>query len=135
MEGRGQIDGDDLVPLFQRKLLDRRHVLHAGIVEQQIQPPQFALGIGDHVGDLVRRGHVRPVIADAHAELLGELGPLLLDGDRVAQAVDDDIRALSGQGPGHGHAYAAGRPGNESDLALENLSVRHGLAPACCNAA
>src|SRR5262245_65071138 len=56
---RRQIDGDDLVPLLDGKFLDRRDVLDAGIVDQNIDAPERLLGGLDHGGDLGRLGHVR----------------------------------------------------------------------------
>ena len=36
MEGRRQVDGDDLVPLLDREFLDRRHELDAGVVDEHV---------------------------------------------------------------------------------------------------
>ena len=36
MEYRREVQGNDLVPLFNRELVDRGHVLHSGIVDEDI---------------------------------------------------------------------------------------------------
>ena len=36
VEGRGQVDGDDRIPFLGREFLDRRDVLDAGIVDQDV---------------------------------------------------------------------------------------------------
>ena len=45
VEGGGQIDGDDLVPLLDRELLDRRDVLDAGIVDEDVDGAERLLGL------------------------------------------------------------------------------------------
>jgi len=40
VKGRAQVDGDDGVPLVDRELLDRRDVLDAGVVDQDVDRPE-----------------------------------------------------------------------------------------------
>ena len=46
------------------KLLDRRDVLDAGIVDQDVDAAERIRGFGDHAGDLGRVGHVGAAIDD-----------------------------------------------------------------------
>jgi hypothetical protein len=41
VERRAQVDGDDRVPAFGRKVLDRRHMLDAGVVDQDVDAAEF----------------------------------------------------------------------------------------------
>ena len=43
--------------------------------------------------------------------------------------IDDDVRAVRGQGLGHGEAEATRRPGNQGDAAVEPEQVGHALTP------
>ncbi len=69
MEGGGQVDGQDLVPLLDGEFLHRRDELDAGVVHQDVQPSEGGLGLADHAGDLVGPGHVGGRIDDLHPEL------------------------------------------------------------------
>jgi hypothetical protein len=106
VKGRGQVDGDDLVPFLDGEILDRRDELDAGVVDENIDGAQRLFRIGDHGGDLGRLRHVGGVVEAFHAEILLDAGALLLDRVLVAEAVDDDIGALLGEGAGIGEADA-----------------------------
>ncbi len=129
VEGRRQIDGDDQVPLVVREILDRGHVLDAGVIDQDVQLAELGLGLGHHVGDLSRLGHVGAMIEHLDAMLLGHLGAGALDGGHLAQAVHDDIDALGGERVGQGVADAAGRAGDDGDLPLQTEVHGHASAP------
>src|SRR3546814_4586094 len=86
VKGGGQVDGDDRVPLVDRKLLDRRNMLDASIVHQYVERAERRLMLGHHFGDLVGPGHVGGRIAGGHAELRFQSGALLFDGGRLAKA-------------------------------------------------
>ena len=58
VERRRQIGGDDLIPLLDREFLDRRDVLNAGIVHQDVERAERLLAGLDHGSDLVGLGHV-----------------------------------------------------------------------------
>ena len=45
VERRAQVDRDDRVPLLDREVLDRRHVLDAGVVDQDVDAAELALGV------------------------------------------------------------------------------------------
>jgi hypothetical protein len=77
-----------------REVLDRGHVLDAGVVDQDVQLAELGLGGLDHVGDLVGLGHVGAVVEHLDAMLLGQFGAGPLDGVHLAQAVEDDVDAL-----------------------------------------
>ena len=119
VEGRGEVDGDDGVPLLDRELLDRRHVLDAGVVDQDVDRAEVALGLGDHVGDLVVAQHVGGIEGDARAQRL-DLRDRLLVVLLGAEAVDDDIGAVLGERHGDAVADARGRAGDDGGLAFES---------------
>ncbi len=58
MKRRRQIDRDDRVPFLDRKLLDRRDELDAGIVDENVDRAEGLLAERDHFGDLGGLGHV-----------------------------------------------------------------------------
>ena len=58
MEGGGKVDRDDLVPPFQREVLDGGNELHPRIVDKNVHRAEARLGLVDHVGDLGGLGHV-----------------------------------------------------------------------------
>ena len=53
VEGGREVDGDDLVPLLGRELLDRGDVLDAGIVDEHVESAEARLRLADHGGDLI----------------------------------------------------------------------------------
>jgi hypothetical protein len=108
VKGRDEIDGDDQIPLVDREILDRRHVLNAGIIDQHIERAEARLSTFDHVGDLIGLGHVGRRICGLDAEILLDAGALFLNSVLVAEAVDGDIGALRGEGAGHGETDARG---------------------------
>ncbi|MNZ91650.1 hypothetical protein D3C78_1106430 [compost metagenome] len=94
MEGTGQIDGDDPVPFFRRKLLDGRDMLDAGIVDEHIHRAEFFVRGLDEVGDLVRFRHIRGVVKHTPAAFGFQQQPQFFDLVFVAEAVQYDIGAL-----------------------------------------
>ena len=59
-------------------------MLDACIGEQDVQPSEFALRIGHHVGDLVWQKHVGAMIANLDAMIGGDPGAESLDLGRIA---------------------------------------------------
>ncbi|SPC17321.1 hypothetical protein CO2235_90195 [Cupriavidus oxalaticus] len=122
VEGGSQVDGDDRVPALDGKVLDRRHMLDAGIVDQDVGAAEVGLRIAHHVLDLCRLAHVRAVVADLDA--LAGLRDLVLCGVHITKAIDDDIGALSRQRLCDAEPDTAGRAGHQSGLAVEHVSLR-----------
>ena len=59
-----EIDREDRVPLRGRESLDRRYMLDAGIVDEDVDRPELSLRLLDHVLDLGRLRHVgRPNVS------------------------------------------------------------------------
>jgi len=48
----------DLVPFLNRKLVKRRDMLNAGIVNEDIEPAELCNGYRDHLGNRLRSRHV-----------------------------------------------------------------------------
>ena len=126
VEGAGQVDGDDAVPLRDGEILDIGGELHAGIVHQDIQAAQFGMGLGDHGVVLLGLADVGGGEGDFHAEFGGGFGPQRLDLGGVAEAVHHDVGALGRQRMGDAQADAAGRSGDEGDFPLK----AHGVVPS-----
>ena len=64
VEGRAEVDRDDRVPALDRELLDRRDVLDAGVVDEDVDAAEVGLGrVGHHRLDLGRLAHVGAVVA------------------------------------------------------------------------
>ena len=59
VEVRRQVDRDHRVPALVRKLLDRRGVLDAGVVDEDVDRAEFARRRSDHVADLRRASRCR----------------------------------------------------------------------------
>ena len=55
---RREIDRDDRLPFVGRELLDRRHELDAGIVDEHVDRAEVFFAKRDHLRDLGRLGHV-----------------------------------------------------------------------------
>ena len=109
MKGGGEVEGQDQVPLFRREFVDRGDVLHAGIVDEDVD----RAGFGHHRLDRLGAGQIG--VAISRAELLLEPGDLV----RVAEAVEDHAGALRLQRPGDGQADAGGGAGDERCFAFE----------------
>ena len=136
VERRRQVDGDDRVPLLDREFLDRRDVLDAGIVDQDVARAELLFGRLDHRGDLGRLGHVGRRIERLDAELLLDAGALLLDLGRSAEAVDHDVGAVLGERAGDAEPDAGGGAGDDGvfplsmviSLRLENWRTAAAIA-------
>ncbi|MNC32070.1 hypothetical protein D3C75_804120 [compost metagenome] len=115
MEYGRQVQGDDLVPAFWRELLNRCHMLDTGVVDQDVDAAELALGQGEQRFDL---GHVRQVgrVMDCLHPVPGDLGQRR---GWVAEAVEHDVGACAGQHLGNAQADAAGGTGDECGLAFE----------------
>ena len=97
MKRGGEIEGNDEIPFLDRELLDRRNILRAGVVDEDVHPAKGGGGFAHHRLDFCRLGKVmagidRPRIAQGF-----ERQPLPLDGLRVAKAVDHEVCALFGK--------------------------------------
>ena len=75
VEGAGQVDREDRVPLVDREFLDRRDMLDAGIVDQDIDRAEFLLR-GPRSSPRCRPAccHVGAMIGDADIVLASQLG-------------------------------------------------------------
>ena len=127
MEGGRQIDRQNLVPLVDRELIDWRHVLDAGVVDQDIHPAKPCLGRGDHGGDGRAVCHVRAVIGRLDPEFGLDTGAFGLDGGGVAKPVENHICPFPGHGAGDGQADPAGGSGDQGGLVCEGHSQLRGV--------
>lgn|GEM_PF-6353521 len=93
MKRRRKVDVDDLLPLLRRKILDRRDELNAGVVNENVDRSEFALGVAYHVRDVLGARHIGRRVKARHVEVLLYPGALSLDVCCIAEAVDNDIGA------------------------------------------
>ena len=108
-----QVDREDCVPFVVGKLLDRRDVLDAGVVDDDVDLAELGACQLGHRTNLVRTAHVGARVAHLHAVLALHFGTRELDLVGIAEAVQQDVGALFGQAAGDAQADPAGRPGND----------------------
>ena len=120
---------DDRVPLLDRKLLDRRHELDAGIVDEDIDRTEGLFAERDHFGDLGGLGHVGGRMHRLDLEIGLDAGALLLDIGRRAHAVENDIGAGAGESARISQSDAAGRSGHHRGLACQSTHFIHSCLP------
>jgi hypothetical protein len=113
VEGGREIDGEDCVPLFHRKVLQRRHMLDPGIVHQDVEPAQRIERLLDHLPDRIRLRHVGARIGDLDIEFRGEFRLGVRDLLRLAKAVENNAGAGARERPGDAEPNAAGRTGDQ----------------------
>ena len=129
VKGGGQDHRDQGVPLLLRELVHRRHVLDAGVVDQDVQPPKLAHRVGDEVLDLLRPGHVGGMVADGGVGAGLQGLPVSLDLRRIPQAIEDDVDPLLSEGGGEGLADAAGGARDDRHVAFKLVVDGHGPTP------
>ena len=120
VERRDEVDADDRLPFAGRELIDRRDVLNAGVVHQDVDRAELFVGFPDHRFDRSRIGHVGRVVAHGDAVLCLEPRPNRFDLIEASQAVQYDIRTRSSVFLGDAETDSAGGAGNERSLALEH---------------
>ncbi len=62
MEGGAEVERDDQIPALHRELVNGGDMLHAGIVDEDIDAAQRAGGLGHHRLDLLGPGQVGGVV-------------------------------------------------------------------------
>ena len=91
-------------------------MLDAGVVHQDVHPPETIGRELHHVLDVRGLAHVGTVVVDLDPKR-GNLRP---GGIRITKPVEDDVGALTRQGFGNAQADATGGPGDEGGLVLEH---------------
>ena len=122
VKGAGQVDGDDGVPFVHRKVLHRRHMLDAGVVDQDVHPAELAGGVLHHVFDVGHAAHVGTVVGHLGAGCLAGGQHFGAGGVHITETVQDDIGALAGEGFCNTEADAAGGASDEGRFAFEHVS-------------
>ncbi|MNV63233.1 hypothetical protein D3C71_1558160 [compost metagenome] len=123
VEGAGQIDGNHRIPALGREVLDRRDMLDAGIVHQDVDLAEVAHAVIDHIFDIGHARHIGAVVGHLGAQGPArglDLGARSFD---IAKTVEHDVRALLCQGLGNAKAYAAGGSSDESSFAFQHWEV------------
>ena len=91
-----------------RKLLKRRHVLDAGIIDQHVHAAEHVDCHLHHLGDLLGPGHVGGGIGHRHAEIRPDARLRCLDLLLIAETVEDYGRARLRERTGNAEPDAAG---------------------------
>ena len=117
-EHRGQVDGDDVVPLFVLHAHEQIVVGNAGIVDQDVDLAESLLRFLAEFGHCGAVAEIARQHEHAAAELAGESVELILVGAR-----NRDGRALCVQRLGDRPADAAGGAGDQRAFALRSNIV------------
>ena len=125
VEGSAEVDGDDVVPFLRRLFGQRRGVLDAGAVHQDVDVAPGLHGF-EHVGDLVGLAQVGIEVPRLAAGV-GDAGQRRIDLLGRAQAVDGHAGAGVGQCLRDGQADAGGTAGHQCGAALQEAV--HGGTP------
>src|SRR5262249_29116287 len=124
----------DRIPLLNREVFNRRHVLNAGIVDENIEAAKITLGSRHHAGDLIVPQHVGAIEGHARA-VRGKFAPRLVDVGLGAEPVENDVAAGLRKRVRHAKADTRCRPGHERGLAFEGhaypLPFCIGWPPSC----
>src|ERR1035437_494004 len=123
MEGGRQVDCDDRIPFFYRKILDICDMLDTGIVHQKIDAAEFFGCEFHHRLDLRRLGHVGIVIGGAHVKFLGDARLQFLDFLGITKSVEQNICALGCNFFCNSQANSRGGTGNECGLTFKDVSL------------
>src|SRR3546814_2632217 len=94
-------------------------MLHAGIVDEDVDGAEFVDAFLHQAFDLVRLRQVGAIIADADLVRVLDAPTGLLDLGGVAETVQHHVGALGGEGGRHREADAGSRAGDEGGLAFE----------------
>ena len=108
-----------LVEVLRRHALERRELVDAGVVDEDVEPAERLLRLGEQALDVGLLRHVG-LDGDGLAALAGDLGDDAVGPFLAGGVVDDDGRPLGRQVPGDGGADALGRAGDDGDLARES---------------
>ena len=68
-------------------------MLDAGVVDEEVDRPEFGERLLHHARNGFRAAHIRAVVDDAHAVLCRQLSAQPLDLGGVAEAVEHDVGA------------------------------------------
>ncbi len=106
VERRGQVDGDDRVPLFRREILDRGDMLDAGIVDEHVHRAEAFGGGGDQRPAPVGFRHVGLDVNDLARMVLGHFGGECVILAVVGVGIQHNVEAVCGKSFGDGEADA-----------------------------
>jgi hypothetical protein len=96
-----QVERDDRVPLVDREFVDRRDELDARVVDEDVDRTELSDRLAHHRLDLRLLRQVGAVEAHLDAMLGGNRLAERLDFVRVAEAVENDVRAFLCECPGN----------------------------------
>src|SRR5690606_10355465 len=114
---RGEVDVDDAAPAVLVGVDEQLVAGDAGVVHDRVDPRLRAVAGGDVLGAPPAGVRHRDVqLQGAAADLVGHRAQRLAAGRDVH---DDDVRAVTGEGPRDGGPDAAGGAGDDDDPALE----------------
>jgi hypothetical protein len=131
------VDVELAVEVLLGDVFQRRELVDAGVVDQDVHAAERLLGLVEQTGDVGALGHVA-LDGDGLAAGGGDLGHHLVGALAAGGVVDRHGRALGGQGLGDGGPDALRRAGHDgglacklahdlshSQVALSAIAVRH----------
>ena len=91
-KGAGEVGGDDLVPVLERQFLHRnRRSAAAGIVHQEVEPPEFGADRGEQLRHLIGFADVAGNSSDLATRRTGDLRRGCLQHFQPAAGDDDGV--------------------------------------------
>ena len=107
-------------PLVNRKLLDWRDVLNAGIIDEHIQATECFLRERDHLLDLLRLAHVRGRIDSLHAEIFSIADRSFSASAAVSMPFSTMLAPAPAKERAHARPYAAPSSRSQPPSCLKN---------------
>ena len=121
-----RVDVHDEVPVFLGDVGDLLHRDHARVVDQDVDPAERLIALGDHLLNLLAVGHVAGEARDRAAAARDFLGGLA---NAVAVDVGDhQVGALAEESFGDRPSHPRGATGYQNPTSLE--PVRHASSPS-----
>lgn len=121
VKGRRQIDGDDLVPFVWRKILNRRYMLDASIIDQHIKATKLVLYSRHHGRYFAGYRHVGGVVVDVNFVLCHQIYAQFFNRAFITQTIEDDVMACLCERVGYAKPDATGRARNKGQFRLFGL--------------
>src|SRR5690606_20317703 len=115
-----QIQGNDGVPTLYGKIFDQVRMLHAGVIDQDIDSPQHRDRSFDKRSCGFRLAKVGINVVRLDGELKLDIDTLFLDCRRIAEPVYHHISTVRSQFPGDAQSNSTGRPRYNRAFAVEH---------------
>src|SRR5690606_35374921 len=116
-----QIQRNNRVPALHGEVFDQVGVLHARVIDENVDSPKQARGFIDEGACRVGATQIRIEVMRLDRELKFDVDPLFFYGLRITETVDDHMGAIGCQFTGYAQAYSAGGARNYCAFAIEHV--------------